>query len=317
MKIVLPGGSGQVGTVLARHFHQRGDKVVVLSRKAEQRLWRVVPWDGCTPGAWMQEIDGADVVVNLTGSTINTRYTPANRKLILNTRLDSTRVVGEAIRSATRKPKLWMNASAAGIYPHARGESFDEFTTRTGADDLSTPETWRFAADVCKQWEEVFTAEDVPGTRKIALRTTLLLNPNKGSVFDVLIGLVRKGLGGHQGDGRQCISWMHDADYVRAIDLLIDDESIAGPVNLCAPAATSNAEFMRELRRAAGIGIGLPAPEIAIKISAIFMRTEPWLVLKSVNTRPGVLQTAGFDFQYTDFGSAARNLVRRWKLNAY
>lgn len=310
MKIVLPGGSGQVGHALARYFHKRGDEVVVLSRRMEQKPWRFVSWDGKTLGAWAKEVDGADVVINLTGSTINTRYTAEHRKLILDTRIESTKVVGEAIRMAAAPPRVWMNASAAGIYPHARGESFDEFTTRTGADDMSTPETWRFAAEVCRQWEEVFHAMETPATRKIALRTTLMLSPDENGVFDVLMRLVTKGLGGYQGDGKQCVSWMHEVDYLHAIEMMIADESISGPVNLCAPKSVSNAEFMRELRKAAGVSVGLPAPAWAIKVGAVFLRTEPWLVLKSVNTKPTVLERAGFAFEYADLDSAARNLVR-------
>lgn len=314
MKIVIPGGSGQVGTVLARHFHSRGDDVVVLTRRLKQQPWRETLWDGRTLGQWAAEIDGADAVINLTGSSINTRYTDANRKLILDTRLDSTKVIAEAIRRVTQPPNVWLNASATGIYPHSITQSFDETAQEFGDIDTSTPETWRFAANVCRQWEDAFFSADAGGVRKVALRTSLLLSPDPGGVFDTLMKLAVKGLGGKQGSGRQCVSWMHEADYIRAIDLLIDDENLRGPVNLCAPSAISNEAFMRELRADANIPFGIPAPEFGVKLAAmLLLRTEPWLVLKSVNTKPAALMHAGFDFQYSDFASAARNLVRRWK----
>lgn len=315
MKIVIAGGTGQIGTVLARHFSARKIDTVVLTRRRQNRgTWRELEWDGRTEGLWCAELRGADGVINLTGSTINTRYTEKNRNLILNSRLESTRVLAEAIRNTPGPPKVWLNASATGIYPHSTTRSFDESTQEFGDIDTSTPETWRFAANVCRQWEDTFFAADAGPVRKVALRTSLLLSPDKGGVFDTLMKLVSKGLGGRQGNGRQCVSWMHEADYIRAIDMLIQDDSISGPVNLCAPQAVSNAAFMRELRHAAGVPFGIPAPEFGVKLAAmLLLRTEPWLVLKSVNTKPAALMQAGFDFQYADFGAAARNLVRRWK----
>lgn len=316
MKIVLLGGSGQVGTVLARHFHRPGNDVVVVARSQRAKTpWRSVIWDGRTLGEWTREIEGADAVINLVGKTINCRYTETNRREIVETRVQSTELAGHAIQQAKVKPRVWLNASAAGIYRHSE-DAFAESSQDFGESDLSVPETWRFASGVVKTWEQALEAIDVPGVRKIALRTTMVMSPDEGGVFDVLLGLVRKGLGGAQGSGRQWVSWMHDHDYARAVDVMISDESISGPVNLASPQPQRNAEFMRVLREAAGMKLGLPAPEIAIKIGAVLLRTEPWLVLKSVRVTPQVLQSADFDFIYPEWGAAARNLVRRWKLKS-
>lgn len=314
MKIVLAGGSGQLGTILARHFKKKKYDVVVLSRHASAEVpWRTVLWDARTSGPWQVELEGADAVINLTGKTINTRYTAENRRQILATRVESTQIVGRAIQEAAQKPRVWMNASASGIYRHSFEELFDETTTDLGGDGEPVPETWRFAAEVCKTWEKSFHEIETPGVRKIALRTTLALSPDRGGVFDLLLGLTRKGLGGRQGSGRQSISWMHDHDYTRAIEFLLEREEISGPVNMAAPSPIRNEDFMRVLREAAGVGFGLPAEEWMVKLGALAMRTEPWLVLKSVRAVPGVLEKAGFDFATPEWPIAARNLVRRWK----
>lgn len=314
MKIVIAGGSGQVGKVIACHLTARNHQVVVLSRRSLQKHpWTTVLWNGTSLGPWVSELDGADVVINLTGKSINTRYTEKNRQQILESRTQSTALIGEAIRSCQTKPRLWMNASAAGIYRHSFTETFDEQTTDFGGRGEPVPETWQFAAEVCKAWENAFWESDVPGVRKIALRTSLLLSPDPGGVFDILVQLVRKGLGGKQGNGKQFVSWMHDHDYARAVEFLIEHEEISGPVNMSAPQPVSNADFMRDIRNADGFGLGFPAPEFAIKLGALFMRTESWLVLKSVRAVPGVLQDANFEFMNPEWTPAARNLARRWK----
>jgi len=314
LKIVLAGGNGQVGVLLARHFSRIGNEVIVLSRSAALRSpWRVVQWDGRTLGPWAREFEGADAVINLAGKTINCRYTAKNRSEIISSRVESTEVVGAAIQAAQVKPRVWINASAAGIYRHSTTEAFTEATTWLGGEGEPVPETWRFGAEVVKIWENAFNAIEVPGVRKIALRTTLAISPDKGGVFDVLLGLVRYGLGGTQGSGTQFVSWMHDKDYVRAVEFLIGDESISGPVNMGSPVPLPNSAFMAILRKAAGIKIGLPAPDFALKLGAPLLGTESWLVLKSINVLPGVLERAGFDFQYPEWDVAARNMVRRWK----
>src|SRR5688500_18075398 len=153
MKVVIPGGSGQVGTILARAFHADGDDVVVLSRHPSARPWRVVPWDGMTPGAWESEIDGCDAVINLAGRSVNCRYTAENRKQILDSRVLSTRAVGHAIARAARPPRVWLQASTATIYAHRYDRPNDEYTGVLGGAEPDAPSTWRFSIDVARAWE--------------------------------------------------------------------------------------------------------------------------------------------------------------------
>lgn len=319
MKIVVPGGSGQVGTILARAWSAAGHEVVVLSRGGSQRTdrsWRVESWDARTLGPWCDEIDGADVVVNLAGRSVDCRYGAKNRALIMDSRVESTRVVGEAIAAARRPPALWLQASTATIYAHRFDAANDEATGILGGDEPGVPDTWRFSIDVAKAWERELDAAQVPHTRRVALRSAMTMSPDAGGIFSVLLGLVRKGLGGSAGGGRQFVSWIHDADFVRALDLLIADERFEGPVNLAAPGPLPYAEFMGELRRAAGVPVGLPATRLMLEIGAFFMRTETELVLKSRRVVPGRLLEAGFTFEFPDWSAAAVDLVRRARASA-
>src|SRR6185436_2235638 len=208
MKVVIPGGSGQVGTVLARAFHGEGHDVIVLSRRPDVRPWRVVAWDGATLGNWQSEVDGCDVVINLTGRSVNCRYTAANREEILQSRVWSTRVVGQAIASAARKPRVWLQASTATIYAHRYDSPNDEHSGILGGREANAPSSWRFSIDVARAWERAFEQAVTEGTRKIALRSAMTLSPDPGGVFDAFLGLVRRGLGGSAGHGRQFISWI-------------------------------------------------------------------------------------------------------------
>ena len=253
MKIVIPGGSGQVGTILARAFHGDGDDVVVLSRRAAARPWRVVAWDGATLGGWQREIDGCDVVINLAGRSVNCRYTAANREEILESRVLSTRVVGQAIARAARPPRVWLQASTATIYAHRYDGPNDEHTGILGGRESNAPDTWRFSIDVARAWERAFEEAATDGTRKVALRSAMTLSPDPGGVFDTLLGLARRGLGGRAGDGRQFMSWIHYEDFVAAVRWLIDRDEIEGVVNVAAPNPLPNAEFMRVLRDACGM----------------------------------------------------------------
>ena len=313
MKLVLAGGAGHLGTLLARAFHGRGDDVVVLSRRPSAARWRVVSWDGATIGPWARELDAADVVVNLAGRSVNCRYTPANRREILESRLQSTRVLGEAIGAAARPPALWLQSSTATIYEHRYDASNDELTGRIGGNEPGVPETWRFSIDVATSWERAWREAETPATRKVALRTAIVMFPDRGGAFDVLLGLVRRGLGGTSGDGRQYVSWIHHADFVRAISWIIDHPDIDGIVNLAAPAPLPNVAFMRAIREAWGTRIGLPSPAWLLEIGAIFLRTETELVLKSRRVVSTRLAAADFTFEWTDWPAAARDLVSSWR----
>ena len=236
MKIVIPGGSGQVGTILARHLHAQKHQVIVLSRSPKPAAWRVLQWDGRTlDPAWTGELEGADAVIHLSGKSVNCRYNAANRKQIIDSRVLPTRLLGQAIAQASNPPRLWMNASTSTFYRDSYNRAQDEFTGEPGGFEPGVPETWNFSIDVAKRWEEAFYAVDTPATRKVALRSSMTMSPDEGGVFSVLSGLVRHGLGGTQGSGRQWVSWIHDLDYCRATDFVMADESIAGPVNFTAP----------------------------------------------------------------------------------
>ena len=314
MKVVIPGGSGQVGTILASAFHARGDDVTVLSRDPAQARWRVAAWDGATAGKWSQYVDGADVVINLAGRSVNCRYTDKNRDEIMQSRVASTRAVGQAIREAARPPRVWLQASTATIYAHRYDTPNDEFTGVLGGSEAGAPSTWRFSIDVARAWEMALTAASTPNTRKVVMRSAVTMSPDRGGVFDVLLGLVRRGLGGTSGNGRQYVSWIHDDDFVRAVDWLVEREDISGPVNLSAPNPLPNAEFMRDLRRAWGMPIGLPAPKLMLEAGALLLGTETELVLKSRRVVPGVLQRHRFEFHFPVWRDAARDLCRRWRL---
>jgi len=311
MKIVIPGGSGQVGSILARAFQAEGHDVIILSRRPEPRPWRVVEWDGVTVGAWRDEIDGCDVVINLAGRTVNCRYTPAHRADILQSRVQSTTAVGQAIATARRKPRVWLQASTATIYAHRYDAPNDERSGILGGHEADAPQAWRFSIEVARAWEQAFDEAATPGTRKVALRSAMTLSPDAGGVFATLLWLARRGLGGTAGDGRQFMSWIHDADFVAAIRWLIAHDAIDGVVNVASPHPLPNGEFMRILREAQGIRVGLPASRWMLEVGAVFLRTETELVLKSRRVVPGRLLEHGFRFRYPDWPNAARDLCRR------
>jgi uncharacterized protein (TIGR01777 family) len=312
MKVVIPGGSGQLGGVLARAFSARGDEVVVLARGAVAPVGaRLVAWDGRTLGAWAGELDGADVVVNLAGRSVNCRYTRANLEVMLSSRVDSTRVVGQAIARAARPPRVWLQMSTATIYAHRFDAANDEATGRIGGDEPDAPAYWKTSVDIAHAWEREQREAPTPATRKVALRTSMVMGPEPGGVFDVLSGLVRKGMGGPIAGGRQWISWIHERDFARALAFLIEREELDGPVNVAAPEPLPQRDFMRELRAAYGTRLGLPAAKWMVALGAFFLRTDTELVLKSRRVVPGRLLDAGFSFEFPAWPAAARELAVR------
>ena len=310
LKVVIPGGSGQVGTVLARDFHRRGADVVVLSRTPAVQPWRVVAWDGAHVGDWQQEIDGCDVVINMAGRSVNCRYSDANRREILESRVQSTRAVGKAIAQSQTPPRLWLQASTATIYAHTYDRANDERPGIIGGAEASAPDSWRFSIDVARAWEAAFDEVLLDRTRKIALRSAMTLSPDAGGVFDTLRRLARRGLGGTAGDGRQFMSWVHYEDFNAVIRWLIDHQEIDGIVNVASPNPLPNAEFMRILREECGAPFGLPATEWMLELGAIFMRTETELVLKSRKVVPTRLLESGFVFSFPAWRPAAHDLSR-------
>ena len=311
-RIVIPGGSGRVGRVLARYFHASGDAVTVLSRKPRAEAWPVIEWNGRDLGPWTEALDGADVVINLTGRDVDCRYTEANRREIMDSRVYATQVIGRAIAQAAHPPPLWMNASTATIYRHALDRDMDDVTGELGGSEKDAPSTWRFSIEVAKAWERAFFEASTPGTRKIALRSAITMSPDRGGVLDILLRLVRCGFGGATGSGKQYVSWVHEQDFIRALEFLMEHGELDGCINIAAPHPLPNREFMEELRRAAGVRSGLPASKWVLEIGAFFLRTETELILKSRRVVARRLMEAGFNFAFPEWQPAVQDLVDRW-----
>jgi uncharacterized protein (TIGR01777 family) len=298
--------------VLARLFTAGGHDVVILTR-GSCSVGRKVPWDGRTLGPWTSEIDGADAVINLAGRTVNCRYTEENLRQMMDSRIDSTRVVGEAIGTAHRAPRTWLQMSTATIYAHRFDAPNDEATGILGGNEADAPAYWARSVEIARAWERAQSEAPTPHTRKVALRSTMVMSPDRGGIFDVILSLVRKGLGGRAGSGAQYVSWIHDKDFGRAVDFLLAREDIAGAVNLAAPEPLPYTDFVRAIREAWGIRVGLPAAKWMLEIGAWAMRTDTELVLKSRRVVPGRLLEAGFSFEFPRWLAAARDLVASWR----
>ena len=315
MKIIIPGGSGQVGQVLLRAFRLRGDECVVLTRRRSGTLpqpdgVKTVVWDGKTFGPWANEIDGADVVINLAGRSVNCRYDARSLAAMMNSRVDSTRIVGAAIAAAKHPPRVWLQASTATIYAHRFDAANDEETGKIGGNEPGVPAVWAKSIAIAKAWEAELAAAQTPRTRKVALRSAMTMSPDRGGVFSVLTRLCRLGVG-RQGDGRQFVSWIHQDDFVAAVDFLVAREDLEGAFNLCAPEPLPNRDFMKALRSALGTKLAVPIPRWALEIGAFFLRTETELVVKSRRVVPARLLKAGFAFRYPRWPEAAMDLVGR------
>lgn len=309
MRIVIPGGTGQLGQIVARHFHATGHEVTVLSRTPKPTPWTTLHWDGRTlDPTWTRTLEGADAVIHLSGRSVNCRYTPENRREILDSRIIPTRLIGRAIEQSANPPKLWLNSSGSTVYAQSFEIAQDEFTGT-----LDPEPTREFSANVVLAWEAAFAESTTPATRKIALRTSMVASPDRGGVLSVLLNLVRFGLGGTQGPGNQWISWIHSEDYIRALEFLIAHPDISGPVNMTSPVPLTNRDFMRDLRRAWGTPIGLPAARWQLEVGAIFLRTETELILRSRKVSPGVLLQNGFVFDHPIWPEAAKDLVKKFK----
>jgi hypothetical protein len=318
LQIVIPGGGGHLGRLLAQYFQERGHHVTVLTRSPFVATWQSVYWDGQTPGPWVDHLEGADVCINLAGRSVHCRYTAENRGHIYESRIGTTRLLGEVMARLNDPPKIWLNASTATIYRHSLERPMDEYTGEFGGDELLSPgrrvpKSWNFSIQVAKDWEAAFFETDTPGTRKATLRSAVVMSAMAGGPFALLLNLVRLSLGGTQGNGRQFVSWIHGLDFARAVEFIIERDDLEGPVNVAAPHPLPNREFMAELREAYGMPNGLPAPTPLIELAAFFLRTESELVLKSRYVVPTRLIEAGFQFQLPSWSEAAEDLVRQWR----
>jgi uncharacterized protein (TIGR01777 family) len=295
MKIVIPGGSGQLGSALKKGLSAHGHEVVILRRPME---------------AWAAAIDGADAVINLAGRTVNCRYTEQHLDEMLHSRVDSTRVVGEAIAKAAKPPRVWLQMSTATIYAHRYDAPNDEATGVIGGGEPGVPALWKRSIDIAKAWERTLDEAPTPRTRKVALRTAMVMGRGEGGVFATLLKLVKLRLGGRPGDGRQFVSWIHEDDFVRAVELLLQRDDVEGAVNVASPNPLPFDDFLRGLREAAGVAFGLPAAKWMLEIGAFFMRTETELLLKSRRVVPGRLLALGFTFEHPLWPAAARSLLQ-------
>jgi len=310
-RVILAGGTGFIGGCLAVELLRHGFEIVVLTRSPRLRAdgIREVAWDGKTPGDWSRELEGATAVINLAGRSVNCRYTPENRKQILESRVCSTKVIGEAIAGCKEPPRVWLNSSTATIYKHRLDKPNDE-----SGEIAATPEAKdEFSVEVALAWERAFNDAITPATRKVTLRTSLVFGAGEGGVFRVLRRLAKFGLGGKMASGDQFVSWIHEEDFCRAIEWLIANERFSGPVNLAAPNPLTNREMMRALRRVCGapLGIGLPATRWMLEVGAFFMRTETELILKSRCVISNRLAAGGFQFRFQKFEEAAREIETR------
>ncbi|MCW5557554.1 MAG: TIGR01777 family oxidoreductase, partial [Verrucomicrobiae bacterium] len=253
------------------------------------------------------ELEGVDAVINLSGRSVDCRYTDRNRRLILDSRIESTRVLGEAIAACRQPPAVWMNASTATIYRHSFDRPMDEATGEIGA----TPEARdAFSIEVATAWEAALDRAATGAVRKVALRAAMVLG-REGGVFPVLRRLVRLGLGGRMGTGRQYMSWIHAEDFCRAAAWILDHPGSRGPINLAAPEPVPNAAFMAAMRRHCGLPVGLPAARWMLEAGALVLRTETELILKSRRVVPGRLLAEGFRFRFPTLDSALEDLGRR------
>jgi uncharacterized protein (TIGR01777 family) len=309
VKIVIPGGTGQVGTALGRALLSGGHEVVVLTRQAAGQ--GQVSWDGERLGPWARELDGSDVVINLAGRSVSCRYTKENLTEMMRSRVRSARVVGQAIAAASRPPRAWLQMSTATIYAHAREAPNDDVTGVIGGSEEGVPGYWAFSVDIAQAWERELEEAEVPLTRKVALRSAMVMTPDRGGVFDVLSRMTRLGLGGPVAGGGQYVSWIHEDDFTAAVRFIIDQDILTGPVNLASPEPVRQSDLMRELRAAWGVPLGLPATRWMAELGAFAIRTDTELLLKSRRVVPGLLTAAGFEFRHGMWPEAARDLVRR------
>lgn len=306
-KIVLAGGSGFLGRLLVDWFNRLNWEVVVLTRQgsAANLQARTVNWDGETLGDWARELDNCVALVNLAGRSVNCRYHARNRRVILTSRVEPTRILGQAVAACAYPPQVWLNSSTATIYQHSYDRPMDE---ESGVIAGSMEAKDLFSVDVAKAWERAFEESASPETRKVALRTAMVFSTCPGTVYRVLRRLVRCGLGGTMDGGRQYVSWLHQTDFCRAIEWLIERDDFAGVVNLAAPRPLSNREMMQVMRAACHMPIGLPASRWMLEVGAFVLRTETELIIKSRRVVPARLIDAGFQFCFPDFVAAIEDL---------
>ncbi len=301
-KIVLAGGNGYLGGVLAKHFSPITDEIIILSRQAQPKNGNIetVVWDGKTTGEWTKALKNADLLVNLCGKNVNCRYNTKNREEIIQSRLQPTALLGKVIQEMENSPKLWINVTSATIYRHAEDRYQDEINGEIGTG---------FSVEVCKAWESSFFESKTPHTRKIALRMGIVLGKEDGA-FPRLLNLTKAGMGGKQGNGEQYVSWVHEQDVALSIEWLLEQEEISGIINCTAPEPVKNYMLMSEIRKTCGINFGLSTPAWLLAIGAKIIGTETELILKSRWVKPTILLNNGFEFKYSTIEHAVKAILK-------
>lgn len=299
-KLIITAGTGFLGQVLVHHFKDTFEEIVILTRgKSEMKdKIKYVHWNAKTLTGWEIELENADVLINLAGKSVDCRYTLQNKKEILDSRVDSTAILNEAVLGCKNAPKHWLNSSTSTIYRFSLDKQMDETTGEIGDD---------FSMNVAKTWEKTFFEVETRRTLKTALRTSIVLGKN-GGAFVPLKTLAKIGFGGKQGKGNQYISWIHEKDFARAIAFIIEKQ-LTGIVNIVSPKPIPNCDFMATLRQTIKMPIGIPIPEFLLKMGAKIIKTETELVLKSRNVISKRLQENGFQFEYDTLEKAIRNLI--------
>lgn len=298
-RIIIAGGNGFIGRSLVPLLRENGYDLAILTRspQSSQPPIRQIAWNGRSLDDWVAHIDGALAVINLAGKSVNCRPTAANHRQIIESRVHSVQVLGQAIRQAPHPPKVWVQASSLAYY----GDSGDRLC------DEQTPPGQDATADICIQWENALANAFTPATRKVILRIGFAL-ARGGGALGTLEKITRLFLGGSVGGGRQYISWLHMDDLCRVILQSIKHDDMIGPYNLCAPNPATNRQLMRQLRRALHRPWSPPAPAWAVRLASIPMRTDPSLALTGRRCIPKRLLEQNFQFRFTDLADALKNL---------
>jgi len=301
-KLIIAAGTGFLGQVLVNHFKDKFDEIVILTRGKSQTIDKIkyVNWNAKTFSGWENELEKATILINLAGKSVDCRYTKENKKQILLSRIESTKILNKAVLNCKNPPKHWLNSSTATIYRFSLDKQMDEINGEIGND---------FSINVALSWEKAFFKTETPNTLKTALRTSIVIGKN-GGAFIPLKTLAKTGFGGKQGKGNQFVSWIHEEDFANAVDFIIQKE-ISGVVNVVSPEPIRNSDFMQKLRKAVGFPFGIPVNIFLLKIGSFIIRTEAELVLKSRNVISKRLLESGFKFKFENIDEAFKNLLSK------
>jgi len=299
-KLIIAAGTGFLGQVLVNHFKNKFEEIAILTRGKSQITngIKYVNWNAKTFSGWEKELENAAVLINLAGKSVDCRYTIENKKEILLSRIESTKILNKAVLNCQNPPKHWLNSSTSTIYRFSLDKQMDEVDGEIGND---------FSINVALSWEKAFFKTETPKTVKTALRTSIVLG-KEGGAFIPLKTLAKIGFGGKQGRGNQFISWIHEEDFANAVDFILQ-KKIDGIINIVSPKPIRNTDFMQKLRKAVGFPFGIPMSNFFLEIGSFLIRTETELVLKSRNVIPKRLLENGFQFKFGDIDEAFENLI--------